>query len=121
MVPGDGRDDLGGDAPALGQQRAGQRVVDAEALALELDLLGAVAADRGDLVARLGAEGDRQQQLAHVVQQAAEVRPVAVGTDLLGGGGGDRGDGDGVHVQLAAGAASARRALEEAVGGGLQR
>ena len=121
VVPGDRRDDLGRDAPALGEEGAGECVVDAEALALEQHAVGALGRLGGELVARVLAEGDRQHVAPDVVQQAAQVRRVAVGPDLLGRRGGDGRDGDRVQVQLAAGAARARRALEEAVGGGLQR
>ena len=90
-------------APALGQQGAGEGVVDAEALALAPDALGAVGHRRGRRVAGLGAEGDRQDELADVVQQrrrgAGRRRGRAACSAAAAATGGD---GDRVHVQLAA-------------------
>ena len=85
------------------QQRAGGGVVEAEQLALEFGARRAVGRLGGDVLDRLDAERGRHQELADVVQEAAEVRRVGVGAAQVGGRGGVGGDGDGVHVELAAG------------------
>ena len=118
-------DRLGDGVVGLGQadqQGARRGVVEAEALALERRAGGADRLLGGDLLQRHDAERGRHQQLADVVQQAGEVGGVAVGAAQLGGRVGVGGDRDGVDVQLAAAQVrAAREALEEAVGGGLQR
>ena len=102
-------------------ERAGLGVVDAEQLALGGGALGAGLVLGGDRVERLVAEGERHDELADVVQEAAEVGDVGVGAGPLG----DRlrraGHRGGVQVQVADRAAAvAGGALKEAVGGGLE-
>jgi hypothetical protein len=103
-----------------GEDLAGVRVVDAEALALEL---GARDADRvlaGDVVELGLAEGQGHHELAEVVQEAGEVRGLGVGAGALGEGAGDRGHLARVDVQEPPrGAAGAGRELEEAADRGL--
>ena len=75
----------------------------------------------GDGVELLLAEGQGHDELAEVVQQAAEVRGLDVGAGALGQGAGDGGHLAGVHVQQPARrTAGARRELEEAADGGLE-
>ena len=85
----------------------------------------APGADRvlaGDRVELGLAEGQGHHELAEVVQQAGQVRSLAVGAGALGQGARDGGHLTGVHVQQPArGAAGARGQLEEAADGGLER
>jgi hypothetical protein len=102
VVPRDDRGDLARQSPTLGQQRPALGVVDAEALALGEDALGA-----GRELARQGVAGVRaedlgQDELADVVQEPGEVHRVGGDAGLLGRGGGADGDGDRVEVQLPA-------------------
>ena len=104
-----------------GEDLAGVGVVDAEALALELGARGADGVLAGDGVELLLAEGQGHDELAEVVQQAAEVGGLDVGAGALGQGAGDGGHLAGVHVQQPARrAAGAGRELEEAADGGLE-
>ena len=111
--------DVRGQAPALGQQGAGHGVVDAEPLALELDARRAGGVLLGDLVDDVLAEGERQDELAHVVQEPAEVRALAVRAAGVGRCGGGDGDRDRVDVHLRRG--PRRRCRGRARGSGTWR
>jgi hypothetical protein len=110
--------DLGG----AGHERAGERVVDAEELALGAGADGAGRVLGGDGVEDVVAERERHHELADVVQEAAEVRDVGRRSGALGDPLRGPGDRRGVQVQVADRAATvARGALEEAVRGSLER
>ena len=101
---------------------AGDGVVDAERRALAQGAGGAARDVAGELVGRLLAEGQRDDELAEVVQEPGEV---AVGAGVAAGrgdGGAGPGDGQRVQVHLAAhDRAVAGHRLQEPVGAGLQR
>jgi hypothetical protein len=74
-----------------------------------------------DGVELLLAEGQGHDELAEVVQEAAEVSGLDVGAGALGQGAGDGGHLAGMHVQQPARcSAGARRELEEPADGGLE-
>ena len=104
-----------------GEDLAGVGVVDAEALALELGARGADGVLARDGVELLLAEGQGHDELAQVVQQAAEMGGLDIGAGALGQGAGDGGHLAGVHVQQPARrTARAGRELEEAADGGFE-
>jgi hypothetical protein len=105
-----------------GDERAGGGVVDAEALALGAGAHRAGGMLGRDRVERRGAERQRHDELADVVQQAAQMGDVDVGTRALGDRLGAARYGGGVQVQMPDRApAVAGGALEEAERGRLDR
>ena len=116
VVGADGAEDPRFEERLAGEDLAGVGVVDAEALALELERTGgAHGVLARDVIERLLAEGEWHDELAEVVQQAAEVGGLDVGARAIRQGAGDGGHLARVHVQLPARrAAGARRQLEEA-------
>ena len=121
VVPADGLDDGRGGAGAGGQGGACGGVVDAEARALVEGAHGAARMLAGDGVDLVLAEGQRQDELAEVVEEARQVAVAGHAAAGLGDGAARRGHRQGVQVHLAAhdGAVAGHR-LEEAVGAGLQ-
>ena len=121
MVERDGALDVGRDARGGGEQGAGRGVVHADVAALGAGAVAAVGVRLGDRVQPLVAEGQRQDELAAVVQQPGEVRHVRVDTGALGAARREAGDLDRVRVHLPArGVAVAGGPLEEAVGDRVQ-
>ena len=121
VVGADGPEDARLEERLAGEDLAGVGVVDAEALALELGARGADGVLARDVVELLLAEGQGHDELAEVVEQAAEVGGLDVGAGALGQGAGDGGHLAGVHVQQPARrTAGARRELEEAADGRLE-
>ena len=121
MVGADGLEHAGLEERLAGEDLAGVRVVDAEALALELGAGGADGVLAGDGVELLLAEGQGHDELAEIVQQAAEVGGLDIGAGATGQGAGDGGHLACVHVQQPARrAAGAGRELEEAADRGLE-